>query len=304
MKSKKILLFTSLFLLLPLFSHAYTFNTNLKVGDRGPDVLELQKFLNLHSTQTKVASLGPGSPGSETDFFGSLTHNAVIRLQNLYRSEILAPVGLSSGTGYFGPSTRAKVNLSNNTTGSVETTSTPSTEQPIIQDINTVEKIIYVSNFTPRQGEIISIYGEGIRNQTLYLGGVIIPVDCEADFVCQYQIRSDQTPGTYKLYVLKDGVEDESVLINIIDGNGVVPEIFVNKIVLNQDNLIKGRNLTPTITIQSIFGSYQSETLNNQFILAPQVEVDVLPDYLKRGFIRVVNSDGTMGETLTIDYEK
>ena len=42
--------------------------------------------------------------------FYSLTQKAVIRFQEKYASEILAPAGETKGTGYVGPLTRAKVN--------------------------------------------------------------------------------------------------------------------------------------------------------------------------------------------------
>lgn len=42
--------------------------------------------------------------------FFSLTQQAVIRFQEKYASEILAPVGLIKGTGFVGQSTRAKIN--------------------------------------------------------------------------------------------------------------------------------------------------------------------------------------------------
>ncbi len=87
---------------------AFTFTRNLSVGDTGTDVMELQKFLNANGFT--VAQSGPGSPGNETTYYGSLTADAVKRFQEAYASDILAPLGLTAGTGYFGASTRAKVN--------------------------------------------------------------------------------------------------------------------------------------------------------------------------------------------------
>ena len=48
--------------------------------------------------------------GYVTGNFYSLTYAAVIRFQEKYASEILAPTGLRKGTGYVGPATRKKIN--------------------------------------------------------------------------------------------------------------------------------------------------------------------------------------------------
>jgi len=97
----------TLSLLSPVVVNA-VFIRNLQVGDIGSDVKELQVTLN--SMGILVASSGPGSLGNETEYFGSLTASAVTRFQNMYASDILAPIGLSRGTGYFGIQTRAKLN--------------------------------------------------------------------------------------------------------------------------------------------------------------------------------------------------
>jgi len=86
-----------------------TFARDLRFGDKSTEVKELQKVLN-SDPATRVAFFGPGSPGEETDFFGNLTKSAVIKFQEKYTKEILVPVGLSRGTGFVGPSTRAKIN--------------------------------------------------------------------------------------------------------------------------------------------------------------------------------------------------
>lgn len=84
------------------------FEKPLRQGASGQDVKNLQIFLN--SQGFNVSASGVGSQGNETIYFGSATYRALIKFQNYYASSILTPVGLTQGTGYFGPSTINKVN--------------------------------------------------------------------------------------------------------------------------------------------------------------------------------------------------
>ena len=134
---KKTLIFTTIILLTSFlteisFAEEYLFDRNLSYGNRGEDIIQLQKVLNREMT-TVVATLGPGSPGQETDFFGSLTKNAVIRYQNKYKNEILLPVGLSDGTGFVGPSTRSKLNQQAKTINEYTSTNYKNKEQSFVE---------------------------------------------------------------------------------------------------------------------------------------------------------------------------
>ncbi|MEK7552592.1 MAG: peptidoglycan-binding domain-containing protein, partial [Patescibacteria group bacterium] len=72
------------------------FTRNLEVGDAGEDVLCLQKFLN--GAGFTIATSGVGSPGAETDLFGELTKEALMRWQ--------VAQGITPASGYFGPKSR------------------------------------------------------------------------------------------------------------------------------------------------------------------------------------------------------
>lgn len=87
---------------------AYQFTHNLQLNDTGEDVRQLQIYLNTHGFP--VAASGAGSPGSETDYFGLATYKALVRLQDAHADDILTPIGLTAGNGYFGANTRAFVN--------------------------------------------------------------------------------------------------------------------------------------------------------------------------------------------------
>jgi len=87
----------------------FSFETNLKYGQVLTDVKYLQIVLNSDSA-TRVAESGVGSPGHETNYFGSLTNAAVIKFQEKYYDEVLAPWKFAKGTGIVGPTTRDKLN--------------------------------------------------------------------------------------------------------------------------------------------------------------------------------------------------
>lgn len=93
-------------------SWCYTFNETLIQGNSGPGVYALQVALQksgyIISSSEMTATL-----------FGTSTKDAVVKFQQKYSSEILAPYGYISGTGIVGLMTRTKLNNLYGCTGAV-----------------------------------------------------------------------------------------------------------------------------------------------------------------------------------------
>ena len=84
------------------------FTMNLSMGMSNSQVMDLQKFLNSHGAM--VSASGAGSPGMETNYFGARTKTAVMAWQDMNAASVLAPAGLTSGTGFWGSFSRAYAN--------------------------------------------------------------------------------------------------------------------------------------------------------------------------------------------------
>jgi len=86
----------------PSVPFCHTFNTNLRIGDSGSEISDLQEALRRDGVGIeKYWTSGE---------FDEVTASSVSDFQEKYRSEILTPNGLSRGTGFVGVSTRAKLN--------------------------------------------------------------------------------------------------------------------------------------------------------------------------------------------------
>lgn len=81
-------------------SAAYTFTQNLTVGSNSPEVKQVQMFLNANGFT--VSATGAGSPGMESEYFGTKTRAAVSAFQ--------AAKGITPTAGYWGPLTRSTAN--------------------------------------------------------------------------------------------------------------------------------------------------------------------------------------------------
>jgi len=78
----------------------FMIDQNLAHGARGESVTNLQRAL------ARDGVYG----GPVTGYFGELTRAAVVQFQEKYASEILTPLGLTKGTGFFGSATREQLN--------------------------------------------------------------------------------------------------------------------------------------------------------------------------------------------------
>ena len=88
----------------PPVGNGITITRWMTIGTEGPDVKQLQKYLN--SIGFKLADSGLGSPGNETAYFGSVTQKALQRFQ-CARNIVCNGTVASDGYGAVGPKTRA-----------------------------------------------------------------------------------------------------------------------------------------------------------------------------------------------------
>lgn len=141
---------------------SYTFTLDLKQGDRGTEVKELQKVLNSDS-RTQVATTGAGSPGNETSSFGGLTKKALMNYQIIK--------GITA-SGKVDAATRAELNkvaVTSSSSSSVTTSSSSSVTTSSSSSVSavsgdgkdgsvTISLDSYVGNETLKKGDTKNMY--------------------------------------------------------------------------------------------------------------------------------------------------
>ncbi len=313
---KKIVYSSLIFFILPFsFAHAYTFNQNLRVGSIGQDVLELQKFLNI-TTATQIAIEGPGSPGNETSYFGEKTRQAVIKLQNMYAESILKPNGLTQGTGFVGKSTRDFLNIIQNQMD-IESNQPTVFNQNIVQGDTSIDnktatttaslskKVpeFFVSKTAVKPDSKIEVGSQHILSDvSFYLDSNKMIQKCFTEYTCRLFIDESTKPGTYKLKSDDDTWGEYK--ITVLESSTPNPEVSLEKLNLNGDTLIKGKNFSKNMKVYTMFGVFETQTRDNSFILDfPDERVRAATTTIS-GFFFVENDNGLTSDILfNVRYE-
>lgn len=227
MKSK--IIFCSILFVSPIFLFAAgdNFTRILSLGMRGSDVRELQKILNADK-DTRIADIGSGSPGNETDYFGPATRRALVKFQEKYREDILTSSKLASGTGIFGAKTREKVHTlfggalvasKSNTT----TIATAVAEGEVI--------VMFPSQYSGKPGTMITISGAGFTDDnTIYFGQTHAVIKAVSSYGQSITLRVPAIQkGVYSLFVKNSHGESNKDAFFVVT-DGVTPEPKIDNV--------------------------------------------------------------------------
>ncbi|MEK7630879.1 MAG: PKD domain-containing protein [Patescibacteria group bacterium] len=119
----------------------YSFEQNLRIGDKNNATMELKEVLRREGIYTRR--------DASADFDETLAAS-VTAFQEKYRDDILRPVGLSNGTGYVGKGTRAKLNALYGCTRPPVTGQNIDVKTPAVFTItpNTTARVVNYQNMT------------------------------------------------------------------------------------------------------------------------------------------------------------
>lgn len=166
----------------------FTFNTNMSLGTtRAPDISYLKRFLN-YDARTRLAETDPCIATPFSNYFDMRTRDAVIKFQNIYRSETLTPAGLTSGSGFVGIYTRSKINKLLRTaeyaqiigpaiTTTITSATTSTGARPVIssvtpQQLSNCQQTITIigQNFHPINNYLVGTIGHLLASSTPFTG--------------------------------------------------------------------------------------------------------------------------------------
>ncbi len=245
-----------------------TFTRVLRLGDSGPDVRLLQQKLNADS-DTEVATYGPGSTGNETERFGQLTRDAVIRFQEKHAAEILVPIGLTSGTGVVGEATRRVLNAdtemgAKKATEATAPTKNPTTSaptpvpptMPTIAAATPATSDIYISfpsSYYGPRGSKLTLAGNGFSKtkNTLHLGPnfSISDISSNSGISLTVTIPDDAPHGKHNIWIENANGKslNESFYVVTKDGTSVptITSVTPESGLYGETVTVRGTNFAP-----------------------------------------------------------
>lgn len=248
----------------PFFSAAagVEFLRTLRVGMQGDDVRAMQQTLN-KDPDTRIAESGAGAPGSETDYFGPATKRALIRFQEKYRTDVLAPIGLVGGTGVFGEKTRIKLSsvrqaisvqeplTSATATLSISMPSGVGVPSGVIEYVEQGEVfVVSLSRYSGKYGAVVTMGGYGFARtgNTIYIGdgSVVEHVPSWNGQTMNFEVPNI-AKGLYHLWVKNArGESDHSGFFVVTDGVTPEPKIDSVDYFAGRGTVIKGSGFATT----------------------------------------------------------
>lgn len=255
---------------IPFLANAFVFQNDLRLGDQSTDVIELQKALN-SDPAVAVSVSGPGSPGLETSYFGSLTYQAILKFQYKYKNDVLTPAGLTQATGIVGPNTRAKLtSLSVKTP--IKPINTPIQSQIPVQSVQLVPvmpqkppKLYAYSPFQVVPGGKITLTGANFttNDNVIHVGdGFTVTATTSDSTTLAFTLPSGLGEGKYTLWVTNTNgsSRNPTFTITLVVTNSPKPAPEVTTIspatihTLEENITISGSGFTPSNTVYTIFG--------------------------------------------------
>ncbi|KKU26970.1 MAG: hypothetical protein UX39_C0005G0008 [Candidatus Magasanikbacteria bacterium GW2011_GWA2_46_17] len=223
----------------------YTFSSDLSVGSKGADVMNLQKVLNM-SPDTQVASgSSAGAPGYETSTFGPATKAAVIKFQK--KNGV-------SGTGYVGPLTRGVLNSMSSTSSSTSTTTTTTTTTT-----SSVPGCTGTTGFSPTTGQACS--GSTTTTTTTAPSGTGLTVSSPVQpAVTIAPYKASRVPFT-KITLTAGSDGDVTVNSLTVQRTGLATDAAFASIVLLDENGLQ-------IGTSKTFNSNHQTTLGDPFVVS------------------------------------
>lgn len=273
----------------PSVNSCYKFEKNLRVGDNGEDVVQLHKALKNEGFDVDISS----------NFFSEKTASAVVGLQEKYLSEILTPNGLIRGTGYFGPSTRSRLNR---ICLAVDNSKPNNVSSLVIDHVETKaagkKNVLYL-------GESARIFGSGFsKNSTVqvYIGpkssaggsltsnvwsiqviGKVNSDGTQVEFLVPEVLNNLGGMRESTIYVFDRGLSSRSNVVNVVVLSGDVQNPSIDHVETKAEN----KNVLRLGESARIFGNGFSKNFT------VSVYINVKGGYMTSG---KVNSDGTQIE--------